>query len=327
MPKIDMPLRELETYMGSSPKPADFDRYWTCALAEMHETDPAVELLPSAFQVSFADCHELYFTGVQGARIHAKYLRPKNASGKLPVLLFFHGYGDSSGDWFDKLPFAAAGFGVLAMDCRGQGFDSEDPGGVRGNTWSGHLIRGLADSPEKLMFRQLFLDAAELAEIAMTLPDTDTDRIFATGGSQGGALSLACAALVPRVSRVAVMNPFLCDYKRVWETDKTETSYSELKQYFRLYDPLHINEDVLFERLGYIDVQNLADRIRGYVLMGTGLMDCTSPASAQFSVYNKITAPKKHLVYQDFGHEYLWGWYDSVLSFFLESSPADITAE
>ena len=40
MPLIDMPLEKLKTYMGSSPKPADFDEFWDRSLAEMRSIEP-----------------------------------------------------------------------------------------------------------------------------------------------------------------------------------------------------------------------------------------------------------------------------------------------
>ena len=57
----------------------------------------------------------------------------------------------------------------------------------------------------------------------MGLPEVDADRVAATGGSQGGALTLACAALEPRIKRAAPVFPFLCDYQRVWEMDLART--------------------------------------------------------------------------------------------------------
>ena len=35
MPIVDMPVRVLEAYMGSSPRPRDFDEYWARALAAL----------------------------------------------------------------------------------------------------------------------------------------------------------------------------------------------------------------------------------------------------------------------------------------------------
>ena len=184
----------------------------------------------------------------------------------------FHGYTGSAGDWQDKVGYAASGLHVAAMDCRGQGGESEDVGGVHGNTLNGHITRGLADGPDKLLFHDIFLDTALLARIVMRLPGVDPNRVGAMGGSQGGGLSLACAALEPRIARVAATYPFLCDYRRVWDMDLAKDAYVDMREYFRHFDPLHECEEQIFLTLGYIDVAQLAARIRGEVLMATGLM-------------------------------------------------------
>lgn len=315
MPMIDMPLDELRNYQGTNPRPADFDAFWDEALAENHNTDPEPELVPAPFQTPFAECFDLWFTGVGGARIHAKYLRPARSAAPHPALLQFHGYTGSSGDWHDKLGWVARGFSVAALDARGQGGQSEDVGGVKGNTHHGQIIRGLAEGPEKLLFRSIFLDTAQLARVVAAMPEVDVDRMGAIGGSQGGALTLACAALEPRIARLAPMCPFLCDYRRVWEMDLAKQAYEELRAFFRLYDPRHEREDEYFTRLGYIDCQHLAPRIRGEVLMAVGLMDEICPPSSQFAAYNKITAPKSMVVYPDFAHEGYPGFMDQAFQF------------
>ena len=323
MPIVDMPLAKLKKYRGINPRPKDFDRFWNDALAEMRSVDPKLKLTPAEFQTPFAECFDLTFTGVRGARIYAKYLRPRRAPEPHPAVVLFHGYSGHSSDWVEKLGYVAAGYSVAAMDCRGQGGRSEDVGGIKGNTLHGHIIRGLDDSPENLLFRSIFLDTAELAGIVMGMPEVDPTRVGATGGSQGGGLTLACAALEPRINRAAPAFPFLCDYRRVWEMDLTLHAYEELRQFFRLFDPNHEREDEIFTRLGYIDVQNLAKRIRGKVLMGTGLMDNICPPSTQFAAFNKIVAPKDMVIYPDHTHEGLPGWQDRVFQFMLEmDSPA-----
>lgn len=301
---FDMPLEELKTYQGTNPKPDDFDAFWDQSLNEMISIDPQVELLPADFQTPFAECFHLFFTGIGGARIHAKFIRPRNSTVvQQPAVLMFHGYSGNSGDWFSMLPFAASGFSVAAMDCRGQGGLSEDPGGVTGNTLHGHIIRGLNDHPENMLFRQIFLDTAQLARIVMDMPGVDSDRVAATGGSQGGGLSLACASLEPGIKRVAPISPFLSDYRRVWDIDLDVDAYAEIRDYFRQFDPLHEQEESIFTKLGYIDVQHLCPRIEGEVYMAVGLMDKICPPSTQFAAYNKIRAPKSMAVYPDFGHE------------------------
>ncbi len=312
---FDMPFEELETYQGRNPRPADFDEFWEQSLAEMRAVDPQVELVPADFQVPYAECFHLYFTGVGGARVHAQFLRPKNSPTPHPAVLMFHGYSGNAGDWSSKLGYAAMGYSVAALDCRGQGGLSEDRGGVTGWTLRGHIIRGLDGPPENMLFRYIFLDTAQLARIVMDMPDVDENRVGATGASQGGGLTLACAALEPRLKRAAPVYPFLCDYWRVWDIDQAKDAYAELQDYFRRFDPRHVREEAVFTKLGYVDAQHLAPRIRGEVLMGVGLMDTICPPSTQFAAYNKITAPKSLAIYPDFGHETLPGLSDTIFEF------------
>jgi cephalosporin-C deacetylase len=315
MPLFEMSFTDLECYQGRNPRPSDFDTYWDSALAEMHSLDPQVELKPYPVTTPAAECFDLYFTGVGGARIHAKYLRPKKVVEPHPAVVIFHGYTGNSGDWTDKFNYIAQGYSVAALDCRGQGGQSQDTGKVTGTSFHGHIIRGLDDAPEQLLFRQIFLDTAQLAGIVMAMPEVDETRVGATGGSQGGALTLACAALEPRIARAATLYPFLCDYQRVWEMDLAVAAYDELRNYFRQFDPRHERETEIFTKLGYIDCQHLAPRIRGEVLMLTGLMDTVCPPSTQFAAYNKITAKKDVIIYPDFGHEGLPGAADAVWEF------------
>jgi cephalosporin-C deacetylase len=322
MPLIfDLPFEELESYQGRSPRPQDFDTFWEKGLAEMRATDPQVELIPAEFEVANAACFHLYFTGVGGARIHAKLLHPRKSPHPHPSVLLFHGYTGDSGDWSDKLGYVSEGFSIAALDCRGQAGLSEDRSSVTGNTLHGHIIRGLEDAlkglPEKLLFRQVFLDAAQLARIVMKIPEVDANRVGATGSSQGGALTVACSALEPRIKRAAPVFPFLIDYKRVWEMDQAKDAYQELQEYFRHSDPTHKLEDNIFERLGYIDIQFLASRIKAEVMWGIGLMDTICPPSTQFAAYNKIVSPKEMMIYPDFGHEPLPGLNDRVFQFMM----------
>ncbi|RRJ95404.1 acetylxylan esterase [Opitutaceae bacterium TAV4] len=324
MPVIDKPLSELKTYRGINPRPSDFDAYWRTALKELDATDPDPKFVPTkAISPRGAEAYDLWFTGVGGARIHAKYLRPlrtpKKQNAPAPAILQFHGYSGNAGDWADKLSWVSQDFHLASLDCRGQGGSSEDKGGVQGNTLRGHIIRGLDDpDPQKLLFRSIFLDTAQMARVILALPDVDAKRVGATGGSQGGALTLACAALEPRVRRAASVFPFLCDYRRVWEMDLAKDAYQELRDYFRLFDPRHEREDEIFTKLGYIDCQNLAPRIKAETLMFTGLMDTICPPSTQFAAYNKIKAKKRMVIYPDFGHEGLPGHFDTIFNFLGE---------
>lgn len=304
MPMLDMPLEQLRTYTGRNPRPADHDEYWARALAALDAQDPQVEFVKAEFQVPGAVCYDLYFTGVGGSRIHCRFVRPEKIDKPAPALLQFHGYGGNCGSWSEKLSWVAMGYVVCAMDTRGQNGESEDRGSVHGNTLSGQIMRGMNDpDPDNLYYRNVYLDTALVARIVMGLDYVDAARVSATGGSQGGALTIACAALTPTLYKAVPMVPFLCDYKRVWEMDLAVNAYADIKEYFRHFDPTHAREEAVFTKLGYIDLVHLAPRIQAKLQMHTGLMDNICPPSTQFAMYNHLTCEKSVVIYPDYAHE------------------------
>lgn len=314
MPAFDFPLETLKQYQGSNPRPSDFDAYWAQALQELHAVDARVELIPcETFRPRESQAFDLWFTGVGGARLHAKYLRPRSAKAA-PAVLRFHGYSGSAGDWSDGLALSGEGLCVASLDCRGQGGCSEDPGGVRGMTLRGHIVRGLEDpDPRKLMYRSHFLDTVQLARVVAALPEVDETRMGVVGASQGGGLAVACAALEPRIRRAVVVHPFLSDYLRVWQMDLAKDAYEELRYFLRMRDPMHERVQEFFTRLGYIDVHHLADRVKARTTFLISLMDMICPPSTQFAVYNRLQCEKQCRIYPDYAHEYLPGLNDVVL--------------
>ena len=314
-----MPLEKLREYQGINPCPNDFDSFWDSSVAELDKVDFDVEFKPYPLTSSHSDAYELTFTSVGGARIYAKFLRPKKIDEKAPAILFFHGLSGASPEWTTLLTYAAEGFVVAALDTRGQGGYSQDVGVTAGTTFTTPFIRGIDGDPKDMLVRNEYLDTAALARIVMGLDYVDEKRIAATGGSQGGALTLACCSLVPEVKLCAPIFPYLCDYKRVWEMDLDKGAYEGIRYYLRHFDPRHERIDEFFTKLGYIDLQFLAPRIRAKVLMSTGLMDTICPPSTQFAAYNKIKSEKQIEIYPDYGHESIKGVSDRIFEFIVKN--------
>ncbi len=315
MPVFDMQLPQLREYKGSTPKPEDFDAYWAKALKELDETAPMPKLEIAKFSARNADCFDLTFTGVRGAKVYAQYLRPKT-KGPHPCILQFHGYGGQAGNWSEKLGMVSEGYCVAALDVRGQAGKSQDSCTYIGDTRFGHIIRGLEnDDPQDLFFRHVFLDTVQLARVVSSFEEVDENRLACKGGSQGGALAIVCAALHDNIKLTVSQHPFLSDYKRVWHLDLPSRPYAEIYEYFSRFDPCHEREDEIFTKLGYIDIQNLAQRIKTPVLFGIGLTDNVCPPSSQFAVYNKLGGEVKLHIYHDFGHVLFPGWADKIHEF------------
>ena len=315
MPIVDMSVEKLFQYQGSSPCPKDIDEYWDAALAEMNALDPNVEFVKKEYKSNAADMYDMYYTGTKNARIHARVAVPKNITGKVPAVLLFHGLSGSAGEWCGLLQYVSQGYVAAFMDARGQGGLSQDVGGVSGTTYTTPFTRGLDGDKHDLLMRDVYLDTALLAKIIMGLDYVDETRVGVTGGSQGGGLSVACACLVPEIKKCAPHYPYLSDYKRVYDMDLNKGAYEGLRYYFRHFDPTHEREAEIYEKLGYIDIQNLAKRMKAELLMFTGLVDTTCPPSTQFAMYNKVTSKKNVVFFPEYGHEALKGASDMAFEF------------
>ena len=65
-------------------------------------------------------------------------------------------------------------------------------------------------------------------------------------------------------------------------------------------------------------MSNLAPRVKSKVMMATGLMDEVCPPSTQYAAYNRLNCEKEHILYPDFGHEYLPQFDDLTFRFMLD---------
>ena len=96
------------------------------------------------------------------------------------------------------------------------------------------MTRGIA-GPRAHYYRGLDDDAVRAIDTAAGLPGVDAGRIAVAGNSQGGALALAAAALVPDAVRLCHAEvPFLCDIERGMEI-ASAPPYTELVTYLSVH--------------------------------------------------------------------------------------------
>ncbi|HEX6116592.1 MAG TPA: acetylxylan esterase [Solirubrobacterales bacterium] len=117
---------------------------------------------------------------------------PSGTDGNYPLLMMFHGYGGHKFDLGEMKRFAERGYAVFSMSDRGFG-DSCGSVGSR-------LTPGCAEGWVRLLdTRYEVRDAQIMAGILADEGVVDPQRIGATGGSYGGGMSMALAALRDRV--------------------------------------------------------------------------------------------------------------------------------
>lgn len=302
MPSIDWPLERLRDYRPSLPRPADFDAFWQTTLAASAGQPINLELIPYHLAApaveAFAVRLDGFADGGAPPRLAGWYVRPK-AGDRLPGMVFFHGYSQRGARPLDLLALAGQGFCCMSLDCRGQNGDSEETlGSAPGGHAAGWLTRGIR-RPKAYYYRYAFADAARAVEALAGRGEVDAARVGVTGGSQGGALAVAAAALNPRVALCVSENPFLCDFPRAVQLAPTEP-YQEIARFLRMSPELM---DEVFATLAYHDVALLAGRVACPTLMSICLWDDVCPPSASFAAYNAVAGPKEVAVYPFHRHE------------------------
>jgi cephalosporin-C deacetylase len=307
---FDLPRDELPRYRPERREERNFDSFWASSLADAESRPLAARFSPVG-GLDAVEVLDASFAGYGGQRVAgwlvlpAPALRPSLPAyrgGKLPCVVEYIGYGGGRslpGDW---LFWAAAGYAHFVMDSRGQGA-SWTPGdtpdeGQSGPSVPGFMTRGIG-SPETYYYRRLMIDAARAMEAAASHPAVDPERICATGGSQGGGLSIAASALSKRIRFLMPDVPFLCDYRRATEITNADP-YGEISRYLHTHRDA---EETVFRTLSYFDGVNFAARTRVPALYSVGLMDMTCPPSTVYAAYNWHAGPKEIRVYPYNNHE------------------------
>ena len=233
------------------------------------------------------------------------YLALPIKEGKYPAIIYYNGY---NGQPWDIDPDGMSDWIEFQHWVRGQGPNKPY------NRYDEYALYHL-ENPEEYYYRGAYMDALRTIDFIESLPQTDTEAIFAEGGSQGGAFTFVAAALDPRkrLKGIAPYIPFMSDFPDYFEIVNWPGDMAKAKAV-----ELGMTPEEMYRNLSYFDIKNLTPLITVPVLMGVGLQDTTCPPHTNFSGYNNLTIEdKEYIIYPLCGHtvDYM-DWNPRRLEFF-----------
>ena len=303
MPFLDLPLAELRAYRPEVAEPADFDEFWSSTLSEARAFGGSPVLEPVDAGLSTVQVWDVTFPGFGGDPVKAWLLAPTGATGRLPAVVEFNGYGGGRGLPHEHLAWPSAGYVHLFMDTRGQGSgwgsggSTSDPAGT-GPSAPGFMTRGI-ENPADYYYRRLYTDAVRAVDAVRTLDLVDPDRVAVCGGSQGGGITIAVAGLMPGLLAAMPDVPFLSHFERSIGFTANDP-YNEIVRYLAVHRD---RVEQVYSTLSYFDGVNFAKRATCPSLYSVALMDPTCPPSTVFASHNQYAGESSIEVYTFNGHE------------------------
>ncbi|MBZ4188606.1 acetylxylan esterase [Niabella beijingensis] len=287
---------EPEHIKPTTTMPADFVAFWKQATAEAARIpmDAQMRLLPdkctgtvNVYQVSVQNYR-------QGSRIYGILSMPKK-EGRYPAVLKVPGAG--VGSYSPDITLSEKGMIVLRIEIHGLPFTLSDSaykaianGRLKGYPLFGH------DNRDAYYFKRVFMGCIRSVDFLCGLPQFDGTNLAVAGGSQGGALTIATAALDHRVKYMVAYFPGL--------SDLTGYLYGRTGGWPHLLKDADKVTKKEVETSRYYDMANFARLIKIPGFYSWGFNDETCPPTTAYAVYNTIRAPKELLLVKESGHQY-----------------------
>lgn len=267
----------------------DFEQFWQDRKKELSAVEPNFKLTKSDRSTDKLDVYLVEMSSYGNVKIRGWYTVP-TTPGPHPAILSVPGYTSSMWPYMDRTNAA-----TFALNPRGHGNskDDIDPQGEEFmflNFDPGHL--------ENYIYVGVYMDCIRAVDFLVSQPEIDAKRIGVEGGSQGGGLAFATAALDDRIIFCAPDIPWLGDWIGYFQTE-----YWGRENYPKLFEKFpNLTFEDINRFLSYFDTMNMAEWITCPVLMSVGLQDKVCPPKTSFAPYNALSSPKEYLVYPFAGH-------------------------
>jgi len=282
--------------------PTDWGRFWQEAiiLAQRTELAPHLQRAPEmdtsgqkAYRVDFGNNRD-------GSRMYGVLAIPKGQEGrKYAAILQLPGAGvhrfETIADYGDSLITLSLGIHGIPQDLPEELYKDLAEGSLH------DYARMNVTDRDAFYYKRVYIGCIRAIDFLYTLPEFDGQTVGVCGGSQGGGLSMAVAALDKRVRFLTVYFPALCD-QQAW-TEERADGWPHTFREAAYADPQL--KKLAAQALSYYDIVNFASQIRVPGWYCTGYNDTVCPPTSVMAAYNRISAEKQLHIMPDAGH---WGY-------------------
>jgi len=280
---------EPEKIVSPITREVDFSAFWKQRKRELAGVAPRFKVTKNDRSTDRVDVYLVEMQSYGNVKVRGWYTVPKKP-GPHPAILSVPGYTSTMWPYVNRTNVA-----TFALNPRGHG-NSKDDVDPKGEEYM--FIGFDPERPEKYIYAGAYLDCLRAVDFLVSRPEIDSSRIGVEGGSQGGGLSFATAALDNRIIFCAPDIPWLGDWVGYLET--AEWAHDNYPKLIKEYPDLTFAG--VNRLLSYFDTMNMAEWITCPVLMSVGLQDDVCPPRTSFAPYNAVKSKKEYRVYPFAGH-------------------------
>lgn len=292
-------------------KQSDFDNYWTTAKKQL--ADVPINATLTEISTKSTTARKVYLVemqsiadGLSGAPviIRGYYAEPQDGK-KHPVIMHFLGYdsGYAPGGQ-DTKPYCPGGndnkdYAEFYLSTRGQSVNNRKAN-ERNDGINKDFTNNYGDwfayefgNKDAYYYRGAYMDCVRAIDFMATRSTSDMDNLFAEGQSQGGALTVAAAALSNYpLKAIAPAITFMGDFPDYFEITSWPGHVARNCQKAIVDGGGTMSDTDMYAFLSYYDTKNLATYISCPYITSVGLQDNVCPPHTNLAPYNNILTPE-----------------------------------
>ena len=325
-------------------KQSNFDSYWQKAKEQLaavpiNATLTEIPAKSSAKRKVYLVEMESIADGLTGdpVTIRGYYAEPTDGK-KHPVLIHYQGYdseyrpgGDSTTPWCMNANWdteESANWAEFILSNRGQSVNNR-PASDRDDGIQKDFVNTYGDwfayqfgNKDSYYYRGAYMDCLRALDFMASRETSDMQNLFAEGGSQGGAFTVAAAALSDyQFKAIAPAITFMGDFPDYFEIVSWPGYVAKNCQAEINKNGGSMTDADMYAFLSYYDTKNLATSISCPIITSIGLQDNVCPPHTNLAPYNNAqtaAADKKVIFNAELQHATNGQWTTTYQTFFKQ---------